>query len=252
VVQARRAKPRPSRIVVPLAIVIALLVGGSLGVWRFWPDGTTAAPNPSIAVTASSAAPSPSASSASVPTARPTTRSTQSTNPASPAARTALKNCRERVRAADEVRGEAKTGIAHWAAHVNAEREASRGNISVDTRQKIFNETRLAGPGDQKRYAAAIRRYERLDASCGKAKGADKKIAASLADCQERLKALQHVLDAAAPAMKDWKQHLADMARSREFHIKNAQGIWLRAYQAAPPNINAYERAAKRFDPPDC
>jgi hypothetical protein len=164
----------------------------------------------------------------------------------------ALKNCRERVRAADEVLGEAKTGIAHWAAHVDAERLASLGKITVAKRQKIFKETRLKGPGDQERYADALRRYERLDASCAKVTGASKKVAAALADCQERLKAQKPVLEAAAPAMKDWKQHLADMQRSRETHIKNAMGIWLRAYQAAPPNINAYERAVKRFDAPDC
>ena len=67
-------------------------------------------------------------------------------------------------------------GIAHWSDHVDAERRASRGDISVAKRQAIFKETRLKGPGDQKRYAAAVRRYERLDASCGKAKGADEKI----------------------------------------------------------------------------
>ena len=69
--------------------------------------------------------------------------------------------------------GEAETGIAHWAAHVDAERRASQGEISFAKRQKIFKETRIEGPRDQKRYADAIRRYERLDASCGKAKGAD-------------------------------------------------------------------------------
>ena len=99
----------------------------------------------------------------------------------------------------------------------------------------------------------ALRRYERLDdASCGKAKGASEKVADSLAKCQERLKEQKPLMAAAAPAMKDWKQHLADMQRSREVHIKNAQGIWLKAYEAAPRNLDPYERAVKRFDAPDC
>jgi hypothetical protein len=156
------------------------------------------------------------------------------------------------VRAADEVLGEAEDGIAHWATHVDAERRESRGDITEAQKAKIFKETRLKGPSDQKRYAAALRRYERLDASCGPAKGADEKVAASLAKCQERLKAQKTVLAAADPAMKDWKQHLADMQRSREVHVQNAQGIWLKAYEAAPRHLDPYERAVKRFDAPDC
>lgn len=255
--QARRAKARPSRVVIPLVLVAVLLVGGSVAAWRLWPDATTAAPNPTVA-DVSSAAPIPAVSSASTPTKAPTVKSSTPGStpnlrkPATSAAQRALKDCRERVRAADEVMGEAKTGIAHWAAHVDAERRASEGDISIAKRQKIFKETRLAGPDDQKQYADAIRRYERSDGSCGKAKGADEKVTASLAACQKRLKKQQPVLKAAAPAMKDWKQHLADMQRSRETHIENAQGIWLRAYQAAPPNINAFERAVKRFKAPDC
>ena len=52
---------------------------------------------------------------------------------------------------------------------------------------------------------------------------------------------------AAAAAMGDWKQHLADMQRSREVHVEDAHQVWIEAYKAAPPNINAYDRAAERF-----
>ncbi len=242
--------------VIPLALVLALLVGGSIAVWRFWPDATIAAPDPTVGVSASTAAPSPTESSAAAPTETPspssTTDTTPSAKPASGAAARALKNCRERVRAADEVLGEAQVGISHWSDHVDAERREDRNEISEAKKAKIFKDTRLKGPGDQKRYAAAIRRYERLDASCGPAKGADEKIAASLEKCQDRLKAQKAVLKAADPTMKDWKQHLADMQRSRELHVKNAQGIWLKAYEAAPRHLKPYERAVKRFDAPDC
>jgi hypothetical protein len=57
---------------------------------------------------------------------------------------------------------------------------------------------------------------------------------------------------AAAPAMGDWKQHLADMQRSREVHLENAQRIWIEAYKAAPPNINAYKKAVREFKAPSC
>jgi hypothetical protein len=157
------------------------------------------------------------------------------------------------VRAADEVLEQAKTGISHWKAHVAAERDAAKGDISGERRQEIFKDTRLKGPADQKRYAAALRDYDRVrDASCGKAKGADDEVAATLASCRKRATAQGPVLAAAGDAMGDWKSHLADMQRSREVHVDNAQQVWIRAYRAAPTNINAYEKALDDFDAPRC
>ena len=51
----------------------------------------------------------------------------------------------------------------------------------------------------------------------------------------------------AAAAMGDWKRHLADMQRSAVQHNRDAQQIWINTYKAAPPHINAYEKAAEAF-----
>ena len=164
-----------------------------------------------------------------------------------------MESCQQRVRAADDVLEEARTGIAHWESHVSAERDAAANKISVAKRQAIFKATRLKGPTDQKRYADAQRAYDRVrDASCGKAKGADAEVTATLATCRERAKAQEPLMAAAAKPMGDWKSHLADMQRSRRVHVNNAQKVWLQAYKAAPPNINAYEKALRNFDPPRC
>jgi hypothetical protein len=47
--------------------------------------------------------------------------------------------------------------------------------------------------------------------------------------------------------MGDWKQHLADMQRSRVKHNSDAQQVWLNAYKAAPRNIKPYEKAVRTF-----
>jgi hypothetical protein len=47
--------------------------------------------------------------------------------------------------------------------------------------------------------------------------------------------------------MGDWKQHLADMQRSRTVHVSDAQRVWLNAYKAAPRNIKPYEKAVRKF-----
>ena len=43
-VQARRAKAQPARVIIPLAVAAALLVGGSFAAVKFWPNATTAGP----------------------------------------------------------------------------------------------------------------------------------------------------------------------------------------------------------------
>lgn len=261
--QARRAKARPSRAILPLAVAAALLIGGSIAAWQFWPEAPTAAEphqTPAVVATESTAVPpaTPQAtatpSTTTMPTAEPTTEPTPeaTTEPANPSARRAMADCRDRVRAADRVLEAAEPGIAHWAAHVDAEGRAEAGKITADEQKNIFMRTRLAGPTDQQRYTKAINAHRKIKASCGKVEDADATIRTVMAKCQKRSKAQQPVLEAAADAMKDWKNHLADMQRSRQVHVQNAQVIWLKAYRAAPPHIKAYDKAVDRFDAPHC
>ena len=246
--RARRAKPRRSRALIGL-IVVALLAVGVVAALRFWPNSLTA-----IGPTTSPAAVgTPSAAVPSTPTPSASAERTATATPAGAEAMGAMEACQKRVRAADKVLDEARTGIAHWEAHVGAERVTRAGKISVDDRQRIFKETRLKGPADQKRYADAQRDYERVrDAYCGKAEGADATVAATLSTCRERADAQAPLMRAADAAMGDWKSHLAAMQRSREIHVDNAEAIWLAAYRAAPKNINAYEKALRKFDAPTC
>jgi len=159
-----------------------------------------------------------------------------------------MNNCRDRVKAADKVLDSARIGVRHWESHVDAERRAEAGTISIDERQAIFKNTRQKGPGDQNRYADALQAYDKVKhASCDKTAGADAKVAATLSSCHARATAQSLVMKRAAAAMGDWKQHLADMQRSRVQHNSDAQQVWINAYKAAPPNINAYEKAAKEL-----
>jgi hypothetical protein len=165
-----------------------------------------------------------------------------------------MKACRDRIEAADQVLHEARTGVGHWEAHVDAERRADAGSISIEERQQIFKKTRLKGPADQNRYADAVRAYKKVeDASCGTIKGADAKVAATLASCHDRASAQAPVMKTAAAAMADWKHHLADMQRSRVQHNSDAQQVWINAYKAAPRHIKPYEKAVRKFKKaPDC
>jgi hypothetical protein len=248
VVQARRAKVRPVRVIIPLAVAAALLVGGLFAAWKFRPDTTTAGPQAeSSTTTAESQAPSTAESSPS-PSATPSAT-------ANAAAGKALAACKERVRAADAVLKEGETGVLHWAEHVQAQKDYLSGKATVEEMKARFKKTRLKGPGDLDRYNDALSAYADLEGSCGKVEGADSAVAASLKKCNERSKDQQPVLEATAGGMKDWKAHQKFMQRNalhREGSPSVAQETWLKQYRAAPKNISAFKKATKNFEAPRC
>lgn len=250
----RRAKqPKTARVLVPVVTGLALLAGGGVAAWQLWPEGSTtsAQPQSSVSVTApQTSAPPTSATPSETPTETPSKSPTPNLDAVK--AEQALEDCRAKVAAGDEVIKEAKTGVGHWAKHVEAQRLADQGEYTVEQMKAQFKATRLKGPGDQKRYREALENYRTEDGSCDKVSKASADIAASLAKCNRRSEAQQPVMEAAADGMKDWASHLADMQRSKTEHLDNAQEIWLRAYRAAPPNINAFEEAVDDYDPPKC
>jgi hypothetical protein len=251
VVQARRAKVRPARVIIPLVIAAALLVGGSFAAVKFWPNATTAGPQPEAsATTVESQAPTTVESSPS-----PSASASPSDNAAQAAAAKALTACQKKVTAADEVLKHGKIGVLHWAEHVEAQKDYFAGDVTVTEMKGRFKKTRLKGPADLKRYNDALSTYEDLAGSCAKVKGAEAEVAASLAKCEKRSKAQQPVLKATAAGMKDWKNHQTFMQRNalhKEGTPSEAQASWLSQYRAAPKNINAFKKAIRNFDAPSC
>ena len=247
-VQARRAKARPVRVIILLAVAAALLVGGSFAAVKFWPDATTAGPEPESSATVESQAPSTAESSPS-PSESPTA------NPASAASKKALEECKAKVSAADEVLNQGKTGVLHWATHIQAQRDNLDGNITVEQMKARFKKTRLKGPDDLKRYDDALSAYKELTGSCEKVKGADTAVAAALAKCQKRSEAQPAVLKATAAGMKDWKAHQKLMqlnALHKAGTPLEAQSSWLKQFHAAPKNIKAFKKATADFKAPSC
>ena len=249
--KARRAKRSAARIVVPIVAALVLLSGGAVAAWRFWPQISTslAGPTPTVEATQSTAAPT-TATPSETPTATPS--STPKPDSKAVKAQQALDDCRAKVEAGDAVIKEAKTGVAHWAGHVNAQVLADRGVIRIPEMLARFKETRLKGPADQKRYHDALKEYENQDASCKKVEKAPSKINATLAECASRSSDQQPVLETGAAGMRDWASHLAFMQRNKNEHLANAQAIWVKTYRAAPTNINAFNRAVASYDPPKC
>jgi hypothetical protein len=252
VVQARRAKVRPARVIIPLVVAAALLVGGSFAAVKFWPTATTADPQPETSVAVESQSPSTAESSPS-----PSATTSPSTSGASAAAAEALEACRKKVEAADEVLKEGKTGVLHWIDHVDTQADDLAGKLTKEERTARFGKTRVKGPGDVKRYDDAVDKYESLKGSCDKVRAADSAVAATLKKCNERSKAQQPVLKATDAAMKDWKAHVKFMLYNREHPDPDAASVrqtsWMKQYYGAPKNIKAFRKATSNFeDAPSC
>ena len=176
-------------------------------------------------------------------------------DPANAEAQAALEACQAKVQAADQVISQGKTGVEHWAGHIQAQRDGDAGKITTEEMKARFKATRLKGPEDLKRYSDALSAYKDLDGSCGEVEGADSAVATALADCNTRSKAQEPLMSATDKAMGDWKGHLTFMQRNKLHQAgspSQALQTWLNQYTAAPKNLNAFKKATDNFDAPGC
>jgi hypothetical protein len=243
--------PRRRGLAVALVLVAALIAtGGSVAAWRVnQATHSSLVAGPAAAATGGRTQPTASASpgeagdgTAKVTSARTATAAAQQ-----------LAACQQKIAAADQLVREAKVGIGHWNEHVQAQTDLNAGKITGEEMGAIFVRTRLAGPADVRRYSDALQTYTRAEASCGPAAGSSAEVRSALSRCSKRDKAQQPVLRAAEDAMGDWSRHLDDMAASRRQHYRhNAQFGWIQTWRAAPPHLNAWQRALKEMSAPSC
>lgn len=237
------------------AVVAVAVVGAGIGavaVTRPW-EATPEAGDHTVHQTPGEHSP-PAQPSSPPPTSVPAPDNgpSPSASPSEDVGQQALTACRAKVAAGDAVIEEGKVGVGHWNEHVQAQTDANAGKINLDQLNAIFARTRLAGPADLQRYDAALATYTGLTGGCAPVNGAAPAIANQLAACQQRADAQPTVLRTTAAAMADWRQHQADMARSRHEHVPDAQNVWNKAWAAAPKNLNPWKAAVGAYRPPAC
>jgi hypothetical protein len=232
--QARRALKRPrSWTVLLVAVPVALLAAGLallFGLNRYQRSGDVPI-SEVVSIVASGLVETPG----------------QNGQPSGPAISRALDACRAKVSAADNVLAVAKEGMGHWAEHIQAQTDANAEKISIKKMNEIFDRTMAAGHHDEERYADAVQAYRDQQGRCDPTAETESEIGTQLAQCAERERAQQPLLNAAEDGIEDWTKHLADMRRSKKGQIHNPQKKWLQTWRAAPKNINAYEEAAEKF-----
>lgn len=249
--QARRAKAAPRRrrgMWILIAVLVVTVLAGTLialgirGRADLGQLPVTRASTASASTTSASTTSASTSASASTPTGQPENA----------AAEAALRACRAKVEAGDQVLSAAKTGMQHWSEHVQAQTDANAGKITIGEMEDIFERTMKAGDKDEKRYSAAVKSYEDHDGSCREVSGASAEVTKRLARCAERGRAQEPVGAAAKDGMADWTRHLGEMRRAEQGKIHNPQQKWLQTWRAAPKNIQAYDDAAEEFSAPGC
>jgi hypothetical protein len=208
--RARRSKSKSSMPVGWLAAGSLALVGVSLVAFNLFGDNGRA-DSPSSGATVGSSA------SASAPA-----------NP-----------CAAEVAAAEGEVSAARVAAGHWREHVQARASLLDGRISQATTKAIWKRTRLAGPADIQRLAAATTAHPRVRGGCANLPGAAGKA------CRQRLTALAAAAAAGQATARDWQAHLAMMAAHKAGGMddQHAQTMWVAAWRAAPANLTAFADA---------
>ena len=147
--------------------------------------------------------------------------------------------CAAEVAAAQREVSAARVAAGHWREHVQARTALLAGRIDQATTKAIWKRTRLAGPADIQRLAAATATHQRVRGGCAKAPGA-----AGTA-CRQRLTALAAAAAAGQATARNWQAHLAMMAthKAGEMDDQPAQTMWVAAWRAAPANLTAFAHA---------
>lgn len=235
--RARRHRGQPNRsggwlglIVLAVTAALTLTLVGVLAWAALFNDRDTAGP-PGQTTSQSphtdhSASPVPPASAPSASALRAQTGS--------------LEACISEVAAAEAEVAAARTGIGHWAEHIQARTDLLTDAQPKEVTKAIWKRTREAGPADLTRHQQAVAEHARQAGSCT---GAPKSTQSSA--CRQRLTVLDKAVTAGAAGMGDWKAHQNAMAahKAGEIDAAHAQTMWVAAWAAAPKNIDAFKAA---------
>ena len=198
-----------------------------------------------------------SSDDAATRTQAPNTRPSASTRPSPSAAPSSatkapnraglrkLRACATTIHATERAVRAADIGVSHWKSHVQARSDMLEGRISMKEMDSVWARTQAAGPLDQKRFRQALRasgQPSKCDLRISDMSPADRQLAAH---CVQRSRSATRALSSAEAAMKDWRVHLANMAKfaNNKMSASMAQGRWVKAWRNAPKKISAFRTA---------
>lgn len=171
------------------------------------------------------------------------------------AVRMAIRSCAANAANGLEVVAEARTGVAHWAAHIQARTDMLEGRASQEQMRATWKRTRLAGPGDLARFAEVLDAYELSECDDPGVEDAPPNLRDDLDSCLRHATDVEAAVSAAIAAIADWEHHLHDMAAHADgaMDAEMAQEKWVETWKNAPTNINGFRDARDALEKtPEC
>ena len=218
----------PWGLIVAGAWILVLAVG--TGLWLLRDNDDDAASSSSRSSASPLATDEESSSGSASPSATP-----DSTESAEPGADESSA-CSAQLAGADQVVGAARQGIDNLDKHVGAHQAWVEGRYSEEQKGAVYKATRLAGPGDVKRFTAAQSSYAEVETGACAAQGGD---------CIEREAALKASLEAGQSGMSVWEEHLTNMAdfAAGKFDSERAQALWDQTRAEVPAVMSSWNKA---------
>ncbi len=238
------------------AWILVLAVGSTIYALRSQDDGSATASAP-----ASSSGPSSSGPSSSGPSSSTDEQSASESSTPSPTetgtpgetgqpTSSTSTGCRAQVAGADAVVEAARVGIDHLETHTGAHQAWVEGRISEEQKSALYKATRLAGPADVARFAAAQKAAQKTaqktaQRTTRRATAGTQACTPPQRACAERMETLSAAMTSGRSGMAVWEEHLANMAdfAAGKFDSDRAQALWDRTRAEAQKVIASWDKA---------
>lgn len=219
-------------VVAAAAGVAALALGGAAYAAFGGDDGDSRAPS------SSSAAPGGGAASSGA----------SGTGDSSSAASPFVAQCRSESKAATSL-ATALTGVAgDWRTHTTALTDYEAGKITLDKAKAEWASSKMAGPGHLKSYDDAVKDYDKAKGSCAKAADGGELEPAVAKKCTDHAAAATTLAKDGKAVAEEWQKHVNNMKHKQHTDAVKYDKEWRDQVKAAPPKLEAYDKAAAAFD----
>lgn len=140
-------------------------------------------------------------------------------------------------------------GVADdWRVHTTALTDYEAGKITLDKAKEDWAKSKMAGPGHLKSYDDAVASYDKAKGACAKAADGGELDATAAKNCTERADAATTLAKDGKAVAEQWQKHVDNMKHKQHIDAVKYDKEWRDQVTAAPPKLQAYDKAAAAFD----
>lgn len=167
--------------------------------------------------------------------------------------------CVAEVSAQESVAEALAASVKSWRKHTTAQLKLNAGEVTPQKANEMWAESQARGAADLRKYKKAVAGAEKVAGACEAIPDGD--IArADLADCRERLDALEQANDRGEAAKDEWAHHQQMMAEGDWAEMAAQPGggqayldMWRQMVQDSVPTLEEYDATVEELAAaPEC